>query len=562
MLISALSLLEGWPLLRHSLGFTEGNPADCPSRAVRGASRVGDNPPMPRYDFMHWSQRARERHMPAPTVPSASPQPAAPPRQARPARPKPPRDEAAEHLLRLCREGRLFELQAWVADGKPLTVPTCYRQTPLRVALETGFHSLIAFLLQHETSQPAKDAALREAVWSNRPGLIALALEHGASVHAVPFQEVIETWDRPVAALFLSHGADPVTNGPFARAFKQRVKAGLGIYLDCLRARPDLADALQAQSDMALRQACQDEDVKWVSLLRWLGASPRSKGLSTDDLDHDVAEDPDYQQSALQIACSSRRPEILRQLKPDPAHDDLRELMAAAGGWTTTPETVAYLVSLGADVNDRADGSSTVLDAALRHFGWKEAVWEGPYGAYRRAAVPLAKLQLSLDALRTLISRGARWVPEARAITEVRRALYRTEAAAVMAVVDLLRAKQACSAEALAALTAAPKMRALLALARKTEAVLLPAATSRAGTSPTAAAAPPRPVRHSHRYDRQRLYDEVWKEPSEAVAKHYGVTGVALAKACRLMDVPKPPRGYWAKVAAGRKLPKRPPLPK
>lgn len=119
---------------------------------------------------------------------------------------------------------------------------------------------------------------------------MTLALEHGASVHAVPFQQVIETWDRPVAALFLRQGADPVTDAPFARAFKQRVKAGLGIYLDCLRARPDLADALQVQADMALRQACQDEDLKWVSLLRWLGASPRSKGLSTDDLDHDVAE--------------------------------------------------------------------------------------------------------------------------------------------------------------------------------------------------------------------------------------------------------------------------------
>jgi len=59
----------------------------------------------------------------------------------RPPRPKPPRDETAEHLLRLCREGRLFELQAWAAEGKPLTVPAGYRQTLLPVALETGFHT-------------------------------------------------------------------------------------------------------------------------------------------------------------------------------------------------------------------------------------------------------------------------------------------------------------------------------------------------------------------------------------------------------------------------------------
>ena len=519
---------------------------------------------MPRYDLMHWSQRAREGETPAVAAPVASPPPTAPrtPRPPRPPRPKAPRDETAEHLRQLCREGRLFELQAWVADGRPLAVPAGYRQTLLPVALETGFHSLIAFLLQHETSQSAKDAALREAVWARRPALVTLALDSGASVHAVPFQDVIETWDRPLAELFLRHGADPVTHAPFARAFKQRVKAGLGIYLDCLRARPDLADALQAQADMALRQACQDEDLKWVSLLLWLGASPRSTGLSTDDLDHAAADDPNDQQSALQIACSSRKPEILRQLKPDPARDDLRALMAAAAGWTTTPETVAYLVSLGADVNERPDGGSTVLDAALRYFGWKEAVWEGPYGPYRRAAIPMAKLQSSIDALRGLMARGARWVPEARSLTDVRRALYRTEPAAVRAVVDLLRSEHACGDETLTALIAAPKMRTLLAAARKADEALRPATVPTRRPTPPAAVAPRRPVRHSSRYDRQRLYDEIWKEPAETVAKRYGVTGVALAKACRLMDIPKPPRGYWAKVAAGAKLPKRPPLPK
>jgi hypothetical protein len=45
------------------------------------------------------------------------------------------------------------------------------------------------------------------------------------------------------------------------------------------------------------------------------------------------------------------------------------------------------------------------------------------------------------------------------------------------------------------------------------------------------------------------------------VAKRYGVSDVAIAKACVLLDVPKPPRGYWAKKAAGQKLPDRPALP-
>ena len=43
--------------------------------------------------------------------------------------------------------------------------------------------------------------------------------------------------------------------------------------------------------------------------------------------------------------------------------------------------------------------------------------------------------------------------------------------------------------------------------------------------------------------------------------KRYGVSDVAIAKACALLDIPKPPRGYWAKKAAGQKLPDRPALP-
>lgn len=61
-------------------------------------------------------------------------------------------------------------------------------------------------------------------------------------------------------------------------------------------------------------------------------------------------------------------------------------------------------------------------------------------------------------------------------------------------------------------------------------------------------------------YDRNTLYEEVWAEAVDTVAKRYGVSGVALAKTCRKLKVPLPGRGYWAKHKVG-KAPKRPPLP-
>jgi hypothetical protein len=63
------------------------------------------------------------------------------------------------------------------------------------------------------------------------------------------------------------------------------------------------------------------------------------------------------------------------------------------------------------------------------------------------------------------------------------------------------------------------------------------------------------------RYNREKLYEELWREPAQKVAESYGVSDVMLGKICRKLKIPKPGRGYWAKKSAGRRLPKRPQLP-
>ena len=59
---------------------------------------------------------------------------------------------------------------------------------------------------------------------------------------------------------------------------------------------------------------------------------------------------------------------------------------------------------------------------------------------------------------------------------------------------------------------------------------------------------------------REVLYEQVWTTPMRQLAKDYGVSDVALAKTCRKLDVPVPPRGYWAKLQHGKKTAPRPPL--
>lgn len=61
-------------------------------------------------------------------------------------------------------------------------------------------------------------------------------------------------------------------------------------------------------------------------------------------------------------------------------------------------------------------------------------------------------------------------------------------------------------------------------------------------------------------YERDKLYEEVWSEPVTTVAKRYGVSDVAIHKACKQLQLPVPPRGYWAKLSAGQSV-AREPLP-
>lgn len=59
---------------------------------------------------------------------------------------------------------------------------------------------------------------------------------------------------------------------------------------------------------------------------------------------------------------------------------------------------------------------------------------------------------------------------------------------------------------------------------------------------------------------REDLYAMVWATPIKRLAKEFGISDVALAKTCGKLGVPTPPRGYWARKAAGQPV-KAKPLP-
>jgi hypothetical protein len=61
-------------------------------------------------------------------------------------------------------------------------------------------------------------------------------------------------------------------------------------------------------------------------------------------------------------------------------------------------------------------------------------------------------------------------------------------------------------------------------------------------------------------FTRNELYEKIWSTPTIKLARDFGLSDVAVGKICKKHSIPKPPLGYWAKLAHGKAV-ARPSLP-
>ncbi len=99
--------------------------------------------------------------------------------------------EQAKELIRLCRTGRLHDIQEWIANGRSLQIPSVSKKTLLQIAVEDGFHSLVELIAMHESSQASKNAALANAVAMRRLDLVQLLFRNGADIKSVSLADVL-----------------------------------------------------------------------------------------------------------------------------------------------------------------------------------------------------------------------------------------------------------------------------------------------------------------------------------------------------------------------------------
>lgn len=359
--------------------------------------------------------------------------------------------EEARTLVDLCRAGKLYEIERWIASGRSIRTPASVKKGPLRIAIDLGFHSLVELLVRAESCQEAKDEALSDAVSKRRLDIVQLLVTHGAQVKTVPLVNVLLAWDPAIIRFFLENGADVVTGSPFAVAFGEKVRTVLRPYVEHKKAHPELATNLQEQADRALRHFSHAGDLKWISLMMWARANPRTRGPTLDDR---YENDPECHTTALQEACYAGNLEVLTKLKPDPNRDDLSELLGCAAV-SRSKDLIHYLLGLGANPNAKTNGGSSALDRCLWHLGFDDI------DAFRnkRLASRYA-VQGTLECIRELVERGAVWRPEDRSeMNSVRQTLYKCEPAVTVDVVKLLAQHRACPEDTLEQLLAPPRMR-------------------------------------------------------------------------------------------------------
>jgi hypothetical protein len=65
----------------------------------------------------------------------------------------------AKQLIALCRAGRLYEVEKWINEGRPLDISAATKRgrqrSLLAIAVETGFHSMVELLAKRGGSGPS-----------------------------------------------------------------------------------------------------------------------------------------------------------------------------------------------------------------------------------------------------------------------------------------------------------------------------------------------------------------------------------------------------------------------
>ena len=351
--------------------------------------------------------------------------------------------EEIQPLIELCKAGKLFEVQEWIAAGKVVNTPIypnhrVSRRSPLETAIERGFHSLTKVLLEGGAAieSTGYDGPMEKALDMRRLDLVQLFVEHGYDAKSVSMERVFATWDPKIMEYFIERGADVENGNPLAWALCSHIRTALPIF----KKHKDRFPSFQEQANIALRHQCREGNLKWVSLLLWAGADPYAPG--SDDYQA-ALDDEDGGLSAFGYAALWRHFEVFRikKIRLDPKHPVAQEVMQYIGceeGF----DVLHGLLEKGMDPNDQETGGCSAILGLLNRMAFDASLHHRDYFS-REGDSHNCREKIKL--IHLLAKHGARWVPkDTSEINDARKSLLKLIPDYTVEFVWIMAKYQAC----------------------------------------------------------------------------------------------------------------------
>jgi len=250
---------------------------------------------------------------------------------------------------------------------------------------------------------------------------------------------------------FIERGADLETGNPVAYAFCNRIRTAMGVFKKHRQRFP----SFQEQANIALRYHCKEGNLKWVSLMLWVGAEPYAPGVCS----YEEEKDPDDEgTSALEYAALYEHFDIfkLKQLRLDPSQPALHSVLRHAS--EKGPEVFKKLIDAGINPNDQENGGSSAIQSLIWSLGWVFSL--SIYERTPQKNIDTNESRERMKAIHLLAKHGARWVPgDASDIKSARRSLLKLTPDYTAEFVWIMAKYQACSPEAIDDLLRMPSIR-------------------------------------------------------------------------------------------------------
>lgn len=465
-------------------------------------------------------------------------------------------DDETLKLREFVRDGCLFAVQEWINSKKPLLTKSSRKQHALEIAVEKGFHSMAEILAEVWPDEPSLSSALHLAANKRRVDIVWLLLKYISDLSLVDLGTIAGCNDKELIRYFLDRWDEVKADNRLTDIVLAMPHPLIGLIREYAPRIPNS----QLQLARALKEFVEENHPKWIALTIWMGGNPRqpAPGRYSDD------DCPEDWTSALQQAVFTGKLDAVKLMKPNKELDDLEALLAHVHLYFDGDMEVAkYVVKCGANVNNKANGGSSVLDSLFRSARFRFSLYEK--GRFGYGDVARVKEWIAL---------GARWVPDDRyAYQDVRKAIQDLDRREAWKFIEFLSTTVAQTL--LTELCVTPKTCELLEEKPKqlrlkienlyvirVEAAERQKFYPRMPTETTFVQKRPRLLGIKETLiSRRQFYHEIWSRPLTEIAAEYRIGPEQLCYICTEHNVPRPKAGHWQKVANGKQPVRSKPLP-